>query len=272
MRLTSLTLLALFLAITLIIILPAQFLQITSSYVPDEQQKQIGGILAGISTFTGRPSTSASVYDFLILHHPHSVEFYLLKFESLLAAGDNQGALRTIDAALLLEPENPIFFNKKARILINMGKVSEGEKILDQIISIRTNNPQFVSVIADINLEKGKYLQAYDMYNRILQVLPDSGIIFEKRSDVIFALLTLPTAGINASVELKQKDLYSEGMTGYKRTISLMPERYQIVMNKIEKRSAEYTPKSIEELESRYPTFKYLEPEKKQNPVTFNSQ
>lgn len=259
MRLFSLTLVFLLVTLIIIILFPALFLEATKTILSDSQQQQIGGELARISLIIGRPATSSAVYDLLIIKNPESADLYRLKSESLLADNNIPAALTSLDAAIARDPENPVLLNKKARILIRNGRMNEAEIILDRIIAIKTDNPDYLSEIAGVTLEKALYPEALDRYTRLLTLKPDDGLIYEKRSDVIFALLTIPTAGLNASSELRKQDLYSEGIQGYQRAIMLMPDRSASITAKMNKRSDEYVPRTIEELQSRYTQFRYLQ-------------
>jgi predicted Zn-dependent protease len=263
MRLFSLTIIVVIAALILVILLPVPSLQISSSVLSDSQQQQVGGALSGISLFLGMPVSSAAVYEFLISKNPESSDLYRLRSDSQLAAHDTRGALDSLDTAIAKSQGNPLLLNKKARILIQNGKAAEAEKILDQIVKLKTDNPEYLSVIADITLEKALYPEAFDRYSALLALRPGDGLTYEKRSDVIFALLTIPTASFNASSSLKKQDLYAEGIQGYQRAIQLQPGRSAIIKAKMAKRSDEYTPKSIEELEARYQQFRYLQPGEK---------
>ena len=267
MRLTTFTLLVLVALFLLIFLFPAVFLEATSSdKVPvqirlqDPYQQTVGEFFAGISMATGRPLTAVEVYDFLITRHPESSELYRQKFEALLQAGDEEGALSSLNAAIARDPQNPLLLIKKVRILAKTGKKADAESIYTTILSIQTENPAYISAIADIALEKNQYVNAFDRYTLLLNTNPKEGLIWEKRSDVIFALLTIPTAGAGASETLRKTDLYTEGIAGYQKALTLNPERSSTIGTKIAKRSEEYIPKTIQELEERYQQYRYLSP------------
>lgn len=266
MRLITITLLVIGALILLILLVPVVFLQATAQYLQDPYQQTAGEVLAGFSSTIGRPMTAVEVYDFLISRHPDSSEYYRLKSEALFTAGDEKGALESLDAALARDPQNVIMLDKKARLLIRAGKNTDADAVFTTILLIPTDNPDYLSVIADIALEKNQYVTAFDRYTSLLGIRPGNGLTWEKRSDVIFALLTIPTAAVGVSESLRNKDLYSEGVTGYEKALSINPDRAEIIQTKIAKRSGEYVPRSIRELDERYSTFRYLKPGEKPLP------
>jgi tetratricopeptide (TPR) repeat protein len=267
MRLISVTLLFLAFVLILILLFPVLFLESTASILPDQYQQSIdqyqqgiGYFLAGFAMATERPRTAADVYEFLITKHSESADLFRLKGDALVQAGDDPGALDAYNAALTRDPQNPSLMIKKARTHIRMNKKDEADLVFHQILAIQTDNPEYISVIADIALEKAQYLEAFNRYNLIISQGKGSGQTYEKRSDVIFALLTIPTVHGGASESLKSTDLYAEGMQGYERAISLNPERAITIRLKMEKRFQEMVPRTINELEGRYQNYRYLEP------------
>jgi hypothetical protein len=54
------------------------------------------------------------------------------------------------------------------------------------------------------------------------------------------------------------RDLYTEGVTSYTQAMALRPERSSDITTKLEKHSAEYTPRTIRDLEARYTSYRYL--------------
>ena len=160
-------------------------------------------------------------------------------------------------------PQNPLLLIKKARFLTKGGKSNEADLIFTQILGIQTDNPEYLAAIADIALERTRYLEAFNRYSELVNVTPNDGLTWEKRSDVIFALLTIPTAGANASETLKNTNLYTDGMKGYDNAIKLRPDRENVIKTKVDKRSQEYVAQSISELEDRYQEFRYLQPGEK---------
>jgi|GEM_PF-989734 len=263
MQLGRLTIGILLVVLVLIVMMPVTFLQATVTFIPEDLLQNTGTVLAELSVMTARPMTAISVYDYFINKHPDRVEFYQLKSEALISAGDDGGALQALDQAISLDSSNPLLLTKKARLLIKIGKSSEAEAVFSQILQLQTNNPQYLSVIADIALEKARYLDAYDRYSTLVNLTPNDARNWEKRSDVIFALLTIPTAGANASVSFKQADLYTTGIKGYEQAVRLDPGRDEVIKTKIEKRSDEYVARSIQDLEDRYREFRYLQPGEK---------
>ncbi|MFH0968843.1 MAG: tetratricopeptide repeat protein [Methanobacteriota archaeon] len=259
MRLTSITLLVLVFVLILILLFPALFLDATASVLPDQLQQNAGNLLAEFSISIGRPLTAVDVYDFLIIKHSESADIFQLKGDALLQSGDITGALNAYDAALVRASQNPILMIKKVRILIGQGKEKDAEPIYQQILAIQTDNPEYLSLIADIALEKARYLEAFNRYSQIISQGKGTGLTYEKRSDVIFALLTIPTASADAPALLKSKDLYSEGMQGYDRAIQLSPDRSTVIREKIDKRIQEVVPQTINELEGRYQQYRYLQ-------------
>lgn len=263
MRLLTFTIFVLLALLVLILIFPAVFLQATAPVVPDQLQQGAGILLAGFSMDVGRPLTAVAVYDFVINRHTDQSDLYRLKSDALQAAGDSAAAEQALDQAISRDPQNPLLLTRKARFLINEGKTGEADLVLSQILQIQTDNPVYLAAIADIALERAHYLDAFTRYTDLLTITPDNGLIWEKRSDVIFALLTIPTAGADASATLKKTDLYTEGMKGYENAIRLRPDRDSIIKTKMEKRSEEYVPRTINDLEDRYREFRYLQPREK---------
>ena len=266
MRLTTLTGLVFVFLLILILLFPALFLESTATVIPEDYQQSIGSVLASISTMTARPMTAVAVYDYFIARGKDSADIYRLKTDALLAAGDKASAMNSLDKVIERDPENPVLLIEKARLLLGEGKTAEANGIFNHVLSIQTDNPEYLAAIADIALGQTRYLEAYDRYSRSLTGNPGNGLTWEKRSDVIFALLTIPTAGALASKELKKTDLYAEGIKGYENALSLRPDRAATIKTKIEKRSADYVAKTIDELQSRYNVFRYLRPGEKPLP------
>jgi tetratricopeptide (TPR) repeat protein len=266
MRLITGTLLVIGALLLLILIIPSVFLQATASYLPEPFQENAGEMLAGFSIMIGRPVTAVDVYDFLISRHPDSSEYYRQKSEALLLAEDGKRALEALNSALARDSQNVVLLEKKGRLLIRAGKTTDADAVFSTILAIQTDNPDYLSIIADVALEKNKYIEAFDRYTRLLGISPDNGLTWEKRSDVIFALLTIPTAAVGATESFRSKDLYSEGISGYEKAFALNPDRAETINTKIEKRSAEYVPRSIMELEGRYLKYRYLKPDEKPLP------
>jgi tetratricopeptide (TPR) repeat protein len=284
MRLGTLTKIILLILLVLIILMPAIFLQATDAVlqatnnaIPEQYNgttgpiitgisamtETIGSILGGFSMMTARPMTSVAVYDYFIEKHPERADLYQLKSEALLAAGDDVDAMNTLDLAISLDPGNPLLLIKKTRLLIKSGKIPEADSIFTRILNIQTDKPLFLSAIADIALERAHYLDAYDRYSSLVNLTPNNAKNWETRSDVIFALLTIPTAGENASPSLKQTDLYTSGIKGYEQAVKLDSGKNAVIKAKIEKRSEEYVARTIQELEDRYREFRYLQPGEK---------
>jgi tetratricopeptide (TPR) repeat protein len=259
MRLTSITLFVLAFVLILILLFPALFLETTVWFLPDQYQQSAGGILAGFSMSINRPMTAVLVYDHLIARHSELSELFRLKGDALLQAGDITGAMNAYDAALFRDPQNPSLMMKKARLLIGLGKEKDVDPIYQQILAIQTDNPEYLSLIADIALEKSRYLEAFNRYSQIISQGSGSGLTYEKRSDVIFALLTIPTASAGAPVSLKSSDLYTDGMQGYNRAIQLSPDRAEIIRTKIGRRLQDVVPRTIDELEGRYQHYRFLQ-------------
>lgn len=268
MKISTLTLLVLLFLLSLILLFPALFLESTATTIPEEYQKGIGDTLADISMMTARPMTAVSVYDLYIIQGKGTPEVYLKKSEALVAAGDFAGALSALEQVIASDPENVIHLNTKARLLIWEGRVVEAESIYDKILRIKTDIPSYLTIIGDIALKRSLYLDAYRYYTRVLELEPGDGLTWEKRSDVIFALLTIPTAGASAPGALKTQDLYTDGITGYENAISLLPDRKEAIRTKIEKRSSEYVARTIQDLQDRYQEFRYLQPGEKPLPTS----
>ncbi len=267
MRILTITLFVLLVLLALILLVPVAFLELTDTVqkstgvvIPEDLKQNIGMSLAEIATSSGRSTTAVAVYDYFIARHNEQSDLYVLKCDALLAAGDDTGAMEALEQALSRDPQNPPLLIKKARLLVKAGKRSEADGIFDTILTIQTDNPKYLSAIADIALERTLYLEAFERYSRLANLTPKDGRIWEKRSDVIFALLTIPTAGINASPSLKQTNLYAEGVKGYEQVLILKPDQEKNIRSKMNKRSDEYVARSIQELEDRYREFKYLQP------------
>ncbi len=266
MRLTHLTGIVLVVLLLLILLLPAVFLESTKTVIPEEYQPPIGSILSSVAMMTARPMTAVAVYDFFINQGKGTPDLYLQKSEALYQAGDIPGSIASLDQVLTQDPENPVLLIKKARMLLRIEKPAEADAAFSRVLSIQTDNPVYLSAIGDIALERAQYLKAYDQYSRSVSINPGDGMTWEKRSDVIFALLTIPTAGASASKALKSLNLYQEGIKGYENALSLRPDRAGTIKTKMEKRSAEYVAKTINELEGRYVQFRYLQPGEKPLP------
>jgi tetratricopeptide (TPR) repeat protein len=237
---------------------PVLLLQAGESAIPPDIRNNAAQVLADVSSILGRYDTTIEIYNYQISKIPDSSEYYGKKAYYLQITGRLDEALSALDGAISLNPQNPDYLLRKARILRSQNKGTDSDLIYVRIDNITPKNAQESVFCGDAALDRSKYLLAYDRYSRAVNSDPSDGLTWEKRGDVIFSLLTIQTAGLQADESFKKKDLYSEGIRSYENAIQLKSPRAQEIHSKIEKRSDVYTPKSIKELESRYTQYRYL--------------
>ncbi|HWQ65981.1 MAG TPA: tetratricopeptide repeat protein, partial [Methanospirillum sp.] len=235
--------------------MPALFLEASAGIMSGQMQKDVGMILSDASLTLGRSDSAIEVYEYFLQKNPDRPDIYVKLGDVQVKEDELSAAITSYRAALARDSGNIIILAKLTRLLNRTGKEKEADQLSRKIILTQTSNPEYIGIIGDIALELGMYLEAFNRYSRQLELTPDNGMSHEKRADVIFALLSIPNAGVHASESLKSKNLYKEGVSDYMRAQQLLPERFEIISNKITKHSGEFIPVSINEFESRYNSF-----------------
>lgn len=257
MRLITIPLLIILIFCLFAIFIPVLLLEASETIVPADIRNNGAQVMADVSAFLGRYDTTIGVYDYLIRKNPESAPYYGKKAQYLQISGNLQDTLSALDGAIARDPENPEYLLKKARILRLMGKIAESDAIYTKIDAIIPRDSYESVLCGNAALDRSKYLQAYTLFTRAVSENPSDDSTWEKRGDVIFALLTIYTGSMKADESFKNKDLYSEGIQSYENAVRLNASKTYEVEKKIEKRSDSYTPKTIAELESRYTEYKY---------------
>lgn len=258
MRLAFITLIVICVLCLFIIINPVLFIKATEPVLNSEIRENIGVLLTNFAVFTGRYGTAADISDYLISLNPYLPKFYVEKAKYLEKSGKLSEAIIIINEAVKMEPENINYLLMKARLYRSTGQVTISEIVYQQMEKIVPETQQDLVLSGDAALERGNYVTAYRRYTEAAIKNPSDGKTHEKRGDVIFALLTVPTAGLTTDENFRNLDLYSEGIKSYKAALFLIPDRKSEINEKIDKRSNLYVPKSINELQSRYTQYKYL--------------
>jgi tetratricopeptide (TPR) repeat protein len=223
-----------------------------------EVRQNAANLIIDISSILGRYETCVDLYTYLIERFPDSAAYYGKKALYLHKLGRLEEAVTALDGAIARDPENIDYLLRKARQTKALYRNEESDQTYQQIDQITPKTALNYAYSGDAALDRSNYIQAFDRYTKSLSLDPSDSLIWEKRGDVIFALLTIPTAGLNADEELRNKDLYAEGIKSYENAIRLKPDRMAEITQKMSKRSDLFVPKSIAELESRYTRYRYL--------------
>lgn len=263
MRLITIPLIILIILLLFAVFTPVLLLQATESIIPAnilpaDMRVKTAEVLADVSSILGRYDTCIDLYSYLISQNPESGYYYGKKAEYLQKTGKQEELVRVLDSAIARSPDNADYLLRKARITRALHKMSDSNASYERIDQLSPQNSVDFAYSGDAALDRSMYLQAFDRYSESLSVDPSDALTWEKRGDVIFALLTIPTAGLQADESLRSRDLYSEGITSYENAMRLNPSRYQEIKMKLDKRSDIYVPKSIAQLQSRYTQYRYL--------------
>lgn len=260
MKLLHILLLLISFLVLITILLPGIIFDATGKIeqIPEKVHQNFGQSLAGVEALLGLNGNAIQLYDRLLVKDPENRLYYAKKGELEFISGDYPQALTSYNTAISYDPENPDYLWKKARILQHLGNDKEASDLYDQILSLKKSDSASLTILGDIAVDRGKYLKALSYYDQSLAKDPSDGLTWEKRGDVIFVLLTIPTAGVDADPQLREENLYQQGYTSYQDAKKLNPSRDQIITEKMNSRSTEYTPQSIRELQNRYQQFKYI--------------
>jgi tetratricopeptide (TPR) repeat protein len=259
MRLITIPIVILILFVIFSIFTPVLLLQASEPILPTEMRQTFAQVCADGSSILGRYETCVEVYDYLISKYPEIGHYFEKKSEYLQKLGKLQESVTALDGAIGREPENIEYLLKKARITKSLNKIQESDATYSRIDQIKPKTASGFDYSGDAALDRGMYQQAYNQYTQSLALDSTNAQVWEKRGDVIFALLTIPTAGLNADDELKTQDLYTEGIKSYENAIRLNPGKAVEIQFKLTKRSIDVVPKTIGDLESRYTQYKYLD-------------
>ncbi len=241
------------------------FLEAIEQILPGDMKENTAGLrenvahlMIDLSSFLGRYEQCIAITDYLIQRYPNNAQYYWKKALYLHTLGRLEDAIPVLDEAIARDPNNIEYLLKKARISQAIYRFDESNQTYEKISQIAPRDALQYAYAGDAALDQGKYGEAFDRYTKSLELAPSDPLIWEKRGDVIFALLTIPTAGQRVNEQVRNMDLYSEGMKSYENAIRLRPEREREIEQKMSKRSDEYTPRTIKELESRYTQYRYL--------------
>lgn len=265
MRLITIPFIILIVFILLAIITPVLLLEGIENVLPAdikentaEFRQNIAHLLIDVSSLLGRYDTCIDLYDYLVYRYPDVAEYFGKKAEYLHRIGKLEETIIALDGAIARDPENVDYLLRKARISKALYRNDESNLTYKQIDQINPNNAINFAYSGDAALDRSKYVQALERYTNSLALDSTDSLIWEKRGDVIFALLTIPTAGLPADEKLRNQDLYAEGIKSYENAMRLKPDREHEIKMKVSKRSDIFVPKSIAELESRYTQYRYL--------------
>ena len=265
MRLITIPIVILIIFILFSIITPVLLLEGIENILPDDikentsdLRKNFTHFLIDISSILSRYDTCVSLYDHLIIRFPFNAEYYGKKALNLHKLGKLEETLASLDEALEYDPENLEYLLRKTRLSKALYRNDESDLTYKKINLITPQTAVEFALSGDAALDQSKYTLALEMYTNSLEHDSTDPLVWEKRGDVIFALLTIPTAGLPADKNLKNQDLYTEGIRSYENAIRLNPEISQEIKLKMNKRSDVFIPQSIAELESRYTHYRYL--------------
>jgi tetratricopeptide (TPR) repeat protein len=265
MRLITIPVIILVIFIILSIATPVLLLEGIEGLLPADVRENTSGmrenfalLLSDISSVFGRYDTCVDLYDYLISRFPAKSDYYGKKALNLQKLGRLEETITTLDMALALEPEDINYLLRKARLSKALYRNDESDRTYKQINQLTPKNAIEYALSGDASLDQGKYTKALEMYTESLARDPENSLVWEKRGDVIFALLTIPTAGLPADQNLKSQDLFAEGTKSYENAIRLNPEKALDIKLKMSKKSDVFIPQSIAELESRYTHYRYL--------------
>jgi tetratricopeptide (TPR) repeat protein len=265
MRLITIPIIILVVFIIFAVITPVLLLEGIESILPADVRQNtadirqnIAHLLIDISSLLGRYDTCIDLYDYLIYRYPDVAEYYGKKAIYLHRIGKLEETVTALDEAIARDPESIDYLLRKARITKALYRNDESNQTYRQIDQITPKTAINFAYAGDAALDQSRYIQALERYTNSLALNPSDSHIWEKRGDVIFALLTIPTAGLSADERLRHQDLYTEGIQSYENAMRLKPDREHDIKMKMSKRSDIFVPKSIAELESRYTQYRYL--------------
>ena len=237
---------------------PVLFLEATEPVLDSEMRIQAGLFLAEFSLEIRRYDTVSDIYDYLISLNPAPADYYNKKSMALQKSGRIDEALIALDAALARDPHNVEYLLRKARMARSIGNNDISDRTYEEIEQIIPARQSDLVYMGDAALDKNHYLNAYERYTKATIVNPKDADTLEKRGDIIFLLLSLPTASRDADQALIDLNLYDEGIKSYQNALALDPKKAADINSKLEKRSDIFTPKSIAELKSRYTEYRFV--------------
>lgn len=258
MRLIFIPIIILLIFVILAIFTPVLLLQASEPVLPKDIRESSAQVLADISGTLGRYETASELFDYLIVLHPGYGPYYGKKSWYLQQSGRTDEALAAMDGAIGFEPENADYMLRKARMLKGAGKTEEAERTYAELIRMTPQDRAGMVHVGDGALDQGDYLKAYEKYTQAVRIDPSDGKTWEKRGDIIFILLTIPTAGLKADPSFVNVSLYDQGIESYQNAMKINRGDTNEIMTKIGKHSDQYTPRSIADLRSRYKEYRYL--------------
>ena len=237
---------------------PVLFLEATEPVLDSELRIRTGLFFADFSLVIGRYDTVSDIYDYIISLNPDPAEYYNKKSLALQETGRIDEALIALDAALARENSNVEYLLRKARMARSIGNNVLSDRTYEEIELIIPAKQSDLVYMGDAALDNKHYLNAYERYTKATIVNPKDADTLEKRGDIIFLLLSLPTASRDADPAIVDKNLYDEGIKSYQNALALDPTKAGDINPKLEKRSDIFTPKSIAELKSRYTEYRFV--------------
>ena len=237
---------------------PVLFLEATEPVLDTEMRIQAGSFLADFSFEIKRYGTVSEIYDYLINLNPAPAEYYNKKSLALQESGLIDEALTALDGALARDQSNVEYLLRKARMARSIGKIDLSDRTYEEIERIIPTKQSDLAYMGDAALDNKNYLTAYERYTKATIVNPKDADTLEKRGDIIFLLLSLPTASRDADQAIMELNLYDEGIKSYQNALALDPKKAANIKPKLEKRSDIFTPKSIAELQSRYTEYRFV--------------
>jgi len=241
-----------------ILILPVNFLQTTEPVLNSEIREDVGLKLVQLAEFTSRYNTANDLLEYILVIHPEKGEYYWQMSQNNIRLENLNEAINDLNKALERDPSNIKYLLTQARLYLGIGKINKSDEIYNKIKEINPISYENNIYSGDAALDKGEYIVAYYRYGNAINLDPKNGKTYEKLGDVIFALLTIPTAGINANQDLLNKDIYIEGIKNYQVALLLLSGSNKEIQIKIDKYSSEYIPRTINELRSRYTEYYYI--------------
>lgn len=265
MRLITIPIIILIIFVLFAVFTPVLLLEGIESVLPADIKENTAGfrqniahLFIDVSSLLGRYDTCIDLYDYLIYRYPDVAEYFGKKAVYLHKVGKLEETITALDGAIARDPENVDYLLRKARLSKAIYKNEQSNQTYRLIDQVTPNTAINFAFAGDAALDQSKYISALDRYTNSLTLNPSDSLIWEKRGDVIFALLTIPTAGLTADEKLRNQDLYAEGIRSYENAMRLKPDREHEIKVKMNKRSDIFVPKSIAELESRYTQYRYL--------------
>ena len=108
--------------------------------------------------------------------------------EVMIALGEHNAAMETIDRAIGIAPDGAWLFYIKSRIFVLKGKYDDSEKMIQMAIDLDSSDADFFSLWASIKLARKKFQEALDLANQALDLDAENINALNTRSTALMKL------------------------------------------------------------------------------------